>query len=111
MHKFVAECFETILLGACSQISLLVEVASQQPIYASHHPESSYVELPSVDEKGLLYVLLDDQGVLAISRASLVHSLLDVFEGLNNLDSNTSVGILSRLQNPNRTWKLAEALN
>ena len=109
----VAQCVKIVFFGAGAQVPFLVKVAPEEAVHASHEAEHSDVELPPVDQQWVLDIFLYNNSVV-LSRLSLLdlfYFLLDFFLTLCYLYADSSVGVLSWFDDPNRLRKLCEYRN
>jgi len=83
-----------------SYITILVPISLSFRVVASDHQIGSEVKLPAVVEQRSCYVLLDDQGSFFILPGTFGYSFLDILQLIGAFDAITSVGKLSRLDNP-----------
>lgn len=113
MDVLVTQCVKIVFFGAGAQIPFLVEVAPEEAVHASHEAEHSDVELPPVDKQWVFDIFLYNYGVVLsrLSLLDLIYFLLDFFLTLCYLYTDSSVGVLSWFDDPNRLWKLCEYRN
>jgi hypothetical protein len=108
VHISILKVINVKLARAGSQVPLLEEVPSELSssmwtINDVSDTEHSEVELPSVDEKRVSYVFLNNelshwiQEILSSRSLNKISYLIDLAE---NLDSTTAVRIFARLHNP-----------
>ena len=99
VHQPIRQVVNRVLPTRGAKVALLVDVDLVVPVHRGHHHKRPYVELPPVNEQRVVNVLLDDTS--PPSRGSAVlDQRLDLLKVLCNLDTVASVGVLTRLDDP-----------
>ena len=99
MDELVLEVVHRVFSGSSSQVTISVEISFNNAIDAGDQREASNIKFSSLVKKRIVNVLLDNH----TSISSTVGRDLGPYlaEVLFNPDANTSVGILTRLDDPN----------
>ena len=100
MHKFVGQVFYAELSARRSEIALFVEVGFIVAIDTRDQCIRPNVELPTVYEQRIRYVFLNDAGP-SFWGSGLFNDLSNVWVVFRHRNSITSVGVLTRLYDPN----------
>ena len=64
MNVLVVQFLNIKLLAASPDVSVLIEIALEATIDGSHKTIAPEVKLPVVDEKWMIYVLLDNESLV-----------------------------------------------
>ena len=99
MNHSIVDVMKSEFATCRSQVALLIVVTLEIAVDAGGEGIRADVELPSVVEQWIVDVLLDDASSLLRLRA-VGHDLLDFFVVFGDLNSLTSVRVLSRFENP-----------
>jgi len=99
MRDLTLQIAQRELFAACSQIAFLVVVSFDDTIMRSDKSEAPDVKLSFVNQQGVLYVLLKDNGL--VLRSVLINERLDLLQRASYVNSISTVGVLTRLQYPN----------
>ena len=90
-----------VVLSACgSQVAINIPVALQVAIAGNCHGVGSNVELSILVQQWLLHVLLNDVRSLPPIDVGLIDQAFDMVQVSADLDTTSSVGVLTRLDNP-----------
>ena len=100
MHISVGAVLETKLAAAGPEVALSVPVALQVAIDGAHKGEAADVELPALVQERLLDVLLDYVTPFDAVDIRIGHQTLYLVQITAHLDAKASVGVLSRLDDP-----------
>lgn len=108
VNEFVFYIICVILLTGSANVRIFIEIPLHLPVYASQKSVTSEIEFSAVDEQGVVDVLLNDPTLWLATLPLLVgaNKLLDFRDGGAEVDSVSSVRILSRFHYPDRFWHL-----
>lgn len=99
MDQFVVQIMYWVLSAWCSQIAFFVKIGFEIPIDWSHQSIRSYIKLPSVDQKWIVNVLLNNTGSLSIM-CWIKYNFFDLIEFSCNLYTLTSICVFSWFDYP-----------
>jgi len=80
-----------VLFTARSDVSIIIEVALQTLIDRSYQSKAPKVKFPAVDEKRIVNVLLDYEGLLLEAQARPLNEILDLPKVRTHIDTVPSV--------------------
>ena len=108
MNELVLKITKEVFSARCSQITFIINVNLQISINCGCKYIRTNIKLSAMNEQWIVNVLLNDAGPAAIY-GRLLYNSLDLIILLCNLNSMTSVGVLTRLDDPNVlgcSWRL-----
>ena len=106
MNKPVGDILESELTATGPQVAIGVPVALKVAVDCGHQSEAPDVKLSVLVKKRLFDVLLNDVTSLYTIDSSVLYKSLNMIQVFAHLNSTSSVGILSRFNDPELFSKL-----
>lgn len=100
MNHAVRCILDVVLSTTGSEISVLVPVGLQVSVYCGRKEETTDVELSILIKQRLLNIFLYDVTTSVAVNLLRLYQRLNVIEVTADLDATASVGVLTRLDNP-----------
>ena len=100
MDELIPKVGKVKLSTARSDVAILVEVASDLPVDTCQQGKYSEVKFSSMYQQRVVDVLLDYVGVLLTASSSHPDQAPYFAKALGNIDSDTSIRVLSWFHNP-----------
>ena len=95
----IAAVVQTVFLWWGANVAVIVPISLQSAVYSGDEDVAPDVELPSIDQETILYVLLHNNASLAILEALLQLILKLSSVGVHS-DAEASIWVLSWLDDP-----------
>lgn len=97
--------------AACSKITLLVPITLKIAANGAHHGKASNIKLSILVQQGSLDILLDYVTSFETIHIGVADEALNLIEIFRYLDSAASIGVLTRLDDPElltESWNLIQ---
>ena len=111
VDEHISDVFKGVLATTRANVSILVAVPLQTPVDAGKKAEASEVELALMDQQRVVDIFLNYESTVTILLGWATDDLLDFTDSFDHCDTNTSVRILARLDNPSVLWRPKLSLN
>ena len=100
MDVTVWDIFKCKLSATCPEVTITVPVSLKISIYCAHHRKTADIKLSVLIKEWLFYVFLYDIWPSVSIDVNILNKTLDMIKFSADLYPTSSVGILSRLDNP-----------
>ena len=108
MDVSVGDVLQGELSATRAEVAVAVPIPLQISVYGAHHGEGTDIELPILVQQRLLDILLNDVRTLVPVNVRVLHQALDVVKVLADLNTTSSVGVLTRLHDPKVLTELGQ---
>ena len=100
MNHAISCVLDVVLAAAGSQVAILIPVALEVSVDSGRQSVTADVELATLVEKGPLNVLLNDVATPVAIHLLCLDKTLDMVKVTADLDATSTIGILTRLDDP-----------